>query len=76
MSCRLSPTSDGALPPHPTVEPGRLPSDAPGATIRITVAGLGPRSLTADEARDMGIRHGETIGPRTWAVLLGQARVA
>lgn len=44
------------------------------ATIRITVAGLGPRSLTADEARDMGIRNGETIGPRTWAVLLGQAR--
>ena len=70
----LFPSSDGALPPHPTVEPGRLPSDAPG--VIITVVGLGPRSLTADEASDMGLRHGETIGPRTWDVLVAYRRAA
>lgn len=45
------------------------------ATIRITVLHLGGREICAEDARDMGLRHGETIGPRTWAVLLGQARV-
>ena len=67
----LFPSSDGALPPHPTVEPGRLPSDAPGATIRITVLHLGGREICAEDARDMGLTAGAIVGPREWAVLLG-----
>ena len=47
----------------------------PGLSIRVHVLGLGPRDLTAAEAEDMGIRNGETIGPRTWDVLVAQARV-
>ena len=69
----LFPSSDGALPQHPTVEPGRLPSDAPGATIRITVLHLGGREICAKDARDMGLTAGAIVGPREWAVLLGHS---
>ena len=36
------------------------------ATIRITVLHLGGREICAEDARDMGIRNGETIGRRLW----------
>ena len=74
----LFPSSDGPAAPYGaqpfvTVEPGRLPSDAPGATIRITVLHLGGREICAEDARDMGLTAGAIVGPREWAVLLGHS---
>lgn len=65
--------SGGAANPPEPVEPGRLPSDAPGATIRITVLHLGGREICAEDARDMGLTAGAIVGPREWAVLLGHS---
>ena len=72
----LFPSSDGPAAPYGaqpfvTVEPGRLPSDAPGVIIRITVLHLGGREICAEDARDMGLTAGAIVGPREWAVLLG-----